>query len=701
MPVLNGISLRVPKSGNSVLAGMGYLDVTATPYNADKTGTKDSTAVLQQAIDDARVYQMVAWFPAGTYLVSQTLVCAQEFSANIDPDGQCSQTDGRMHPCYLMGSSITGQRPVITLKANAPGFGDVRKLTPVVKFFMLSSNGGSHPPAEINDMFIGIDITVQSGNDGAIGISFEGAQGSGIQDSKITMHSGHTGILGGCGGGGGHHNIEVVGGVHGLDLGEAIPSTCVSGATFSGQTSSAIIGSQRPVTFAGLDITVGHPGPAMAFGPVEAAVNGPDQGILTLHSASIRFTSSHPANVAISSSRSVYMNKAYFENAAAILARPDGDVVTAGNVNGWKGVQEAALCLQPPPNADRHAGWDFHATYYLDGVNQNSNLVTLLPAGSRPPVDLISQHKWGKNFPTFETTGAVNVKTAYGAAGDGVTDDTTALQTAIKHHDIVFLPKGYYRVTRTITLGANTQLIGAAEHLSMLTVTEDIGTPASPVPVIATENSTSATVVLAFCGVYVAESFANTYALNWQAGAASIVRSCSYYTQASQQTRAKGTTLRTQSWVVIQNHGGGRWWNHQNDSQMKEGPAYRELLVTGTSQQLTFYALNAERKSGARADVEISNSHNVTVFAGKSEGGGYTYLIDGSSAVGVFGYSGLAGGGTLFQLNDCSDTRIVNAWETVLPGTGRPQAWHMVGEIHQGTTYQTAFFDRPVLYRRS
>lgn len=54
--------------------------------------------------------------------------------------------------------------------------------------------------------------------------------------------------------------------------------------------------------------------------------------------------------------------------------------------------------------------------------------------------------------------GVVSVKdAAYGARGDGLADDTDALQHALDdaHARVVLLPRGIYRVSRTVSIPRN------------------------------------------------------------------------------------------------------------------------------------------------------------------------------------------------------------------------------------------------------
>jgi hypothetical protein len=57
---------------------------------------------------------------------------------------------------------------------------------------------------------------------------------------------------------------------------------------------------------------------------------------------------------------------------------------------------------------------------------------------------------------------------SYGAVGDGVADDTSAIQAAVTASRWVFLPAGTYLISGTITLPADTTLLGAGPYSSVL-----------------------------------------------------------------------------------------------------------------------------------------------------------------------------------------------------------------------------------------
>lgn len=80
----------------------------------------------------------------------------------------------------------------------------------------------------------------------------------------------------------------------------------------------------------------------------------------------------------------------------------------------------------------------------------------------------VSSSRAGK-FLKFSSTGSVTVEavptasvsvTDFGAVGDGVTDDTAAIQTAVNSVFAVFFPAGTYKVTSPITLRSNNYLYG-------------------------------------------------------------------------------------------------------------------------------------------------------------------------------------------------------------------------------------------------
>ena len=308
---------------------MGILDVTAPPFNADPTGKSDSTQALQSAIDHARSHCMVAFFPPGDYLVSDTLVCKQGLDHQRDRAADPKLLAMRLGigpralPCVLKGSIRGQRRPRIVLAPSSPGFADPEKRKYVVHFWRGSVKSPTRPQpnGSFNQMFVGIDIVIGPGNPGAVGIRHRGAQGSGVQDCTIDATHGLTGLEGGCGSGGSHVNVTVVGGRIGADIYDAQPAPTITGFTLVGQTEMALrYGGYETLTAVGLRIESDIPGPLIV---TDAKAVARDLfGQLSLVDCTITFRKPGD-NVAIAAQSSVTLHNVFVRGAATV-ARHSG-----------------------------------------------------------------------------------------------------------------------------------------------------------------------------------------------------------------------------------------------------------------------------------------------------------------------------------------------------------------------------------------
>ncbi len=117
-----------PSGAQQQVLQWGILDVTQPPYSADPSGRADSTAAIQRAVDQARDSRMVAYFPPGTYLVSNTIIANQQNQKTRDNPLLGRRDD---FPCVLWGGT-RGGRARIVLADEAPGFDDPEHPKPVL-----------------------------------------------------------------------------------------------------------------------------------------------------------------------------------------------------------------------------------------------------------------------------------------------------------------------------------------------------------------------------------------------------------------------------------------------------------------------------------------------------------------------------------------------------------------------------------------
>lgn len=739
-PYPDGVNLRVPAElGDRKTAAIGLVDVTQKPIGADPTGNRDATKALQDAINFARDHQMVCFFPPGTYRISETLTCAQQLYR---------RSNGRvlgahLWPCVLMGSRAGKDRPRILLAPRSAGFGDPREPKHVVRFwargYLNATTAGrvsdglapdqEQPNISMNQMFVNLDIVVGEGNPGAVALRHQAAEGSAIEDCTIDVTHGLIGIQGGIGSGGGSANVTVIGGRIGLDftgyLSGTQPTPTITGFTLIGQTEAAIRSTSRQTLVApGLKIVATKcAGPLIVASGLKYA--SPANGQLSLVDAEIVF--GPPAlgqgdRVVVSTDRNLYLNNVYVRGATKVAVTPEGTTLLPGNGRGWLRVVEFAR--GQTSGRFRTGGVDLEYRYpvYVDGSRRDGPLANV-DSGPTPPADLQSRHLWSRDFPHAQSLGAVNVKSApYRAAGDGVADDTAALQRAIDEHEIVFLPKGYYRLTRTLQLRPQSKLVGVGQHLSVLVAKGDgeFADPAHPSPLIRTANDAHAGTVLAFCGLFAANDLPGVQALDWRCGGRSVFRAVEICEQPidgfvlKKRSQRKPIVPRQSPLVLVTGHGGGNWYNFRGESAWNHGPGYRHLLIEKTAGPLNFYQCSPQHVVSDCA-VELRHAEHVSFFGTKYEGNAPMLKAVDCDHLRSFGHGGNGKpleGSALFLVARTPNFLLANVLEgptRIVPGPHRlgqgdstdPRAWSIIIERPDSDRIiKTLPMERPVVYRR-
>jgi sugar lactone lactonase YvrE len=111
-----------------------------------------------------------------------------------------------------------------------------------------------------------------------------------------------------------------------------------------------------------------------------------------------------------------------------------------------------------------------------------------------------------------------------GAKGDGVTDDTAAIQKAIDEHSTIYIPMGHYLVSDTILLRPDTVLIGLQPSVTQFDLadgTAGFQSPGAPRPLLEAPKGGHNTVT----GIGISTGGVNSRAVGvlWKAGAESLM----------------------------------------------------------------------------------------------------------------------------------------------------------------------------------
>lgn len=792
------------------LAGKGMVSVI--DFGADPTGVADSTEAIQAAVEFGRNYAMVTFFPEGTYTVSGTIKAWS--LTRVDPEylgGRISRED--FYVPVLVGSAAGASRPVIRL---APGtFPDYvpndrrfvvefRNFNPPDNRTFTDEHGHQrfryefypemleptererfreNTPDHIGPEFRGIDIEIAENNAGASGLRFPTAETSGVGDVEIRfLGDGHVGFQGPPGGGSATLNMTIIGGRIGLDTtsqnmetGEfpnsgagAQPTPVLTGLRLINQTELAVRSQVR-----GTLVGVGWHIETQLNGPVimlrHAWYGDPFSSSFALIDSTIDYQTAMPfGNVVIgrygdveNRNRSFSLDNVYVRNAQHIYRAHNLPQETfAANPIGWFHVKRLAYERQP---ADR-AGYTLRERIWLNGALHDTWVFRGQPLApsENPPTDLISRHLHPGTFPHFEIPGAVNVRD-HGAVGDAVADDTAAFQAAIaasaaNGSHVVFVPRGYFKISDTLDLNPETKLIGLNRQWSVITTSQADGVFGGAsnrsdypegIPLIRSADSATADTVIAHLRLAVGfpikmhngwwtgggppdftqsgaipyeESMVEVYPLQWRSGGTSVVRECMFnprgefnfhFNLYDEETYAGAIFLNPL--IRMEGNAGGRWYGFHFHGYYPFGAEGSLIRIENNTQPIHFYHLHAQHNTALNL-IDLVESSYVSIYGIKTEHHKTLLRSAESSNLRIYGHGGIATpapGGQHYLFKDTQDFLISAIGDEVQFGSDSSHGsgwsimyftnfenYRLFTDKQSGVEYYPPFNERPILYKR-
>lgn len=612
-------------AGCGELGEMGLVDVTCPQYGADPTCTQDSTAAIQKAMNDAYKHDgMVTFFPPGVYCVSGTLV-GEDYSS--------PQTRGKS---YELVGSTAGAPPIIRLKANSNGFNNPNSPKPVIWLYTLrgrekegSEIGSLNTANGFMESIRNLDIEVEEGNAGAVGVSLWGAQNNSILSVRVRLKSGFSGFNGMPGDNSALSDIEVVGGKHGISNSsesQNVKWPTMTNVRLYDQTDAAI------TNYGGTNWMISGLHIRKASGPAIVPSSGTQTSEnITILDGKIEFTgqSQEPA-IKNGRNKAIALQNVYFNNVSTIIQSPQ-DTVSGGS--GWRRVETYGY----PGQGKNMVNGEVSSSPYNTGVTAAAPPENLLSRHSINPVDYPSPdvilgrisagdrtvaNVWDHGiFPT-QTGWAVK---KYGVGNHTNPDVTDKLQSLINSGvELIFFPRGKYVVSRTIEMRENTHFIGIANQSSGLVMSDNWKPSASnPATMIRTPNSPTASPKMSFFRVLFRTDPPNDHSrgiVHVQSGK-TVFLDTAVRPNLTSNTQNIQPNIR----ILMNNNAGGKFYGLSlgANEPRNQHKGYRHLLIEGTTNPLVMYGPNPEDhdfygKVGGWG-MEIKDASNVAIYGSKTE----------------------------------------------------------------------------------
>jgi len=679
----DGITLSRPKLPRAQSkAKYGYIDITKAPFYADPTGVLDSTAPINLAIRFGIDHNLMVYVPAGTYKVTDTIGGIYGYQKRRIRTSGGDETTQWNGPVQIYGS-YAGARPKFKLAANSDGFDNTiaagRK--PVVELWAqkYSADWKSGENDMMCSYFMNIDIEVESGNPGAIGIRFQGAQQSITKDVCVILQSGYTCFEGVHGSGGLTVNCHAMGGQFGFDMEASLKPKFVDSNRNGGgaQPCPVLIGCiaegqvQYPIRYQGPGslVLVGCEIYVTSESTTNTAVSVPlasyntacFKGTVNAIDTRIEFEDYNAANTAFDMGYSIFLQNVYVNKAgtgSGGIVVFDGSAVKGASsstsptdltgYNGWKKVTEFAEGTNRASSSTGGFGtYRYIHSVFIDGERGFTEVSNTTTSSVSVPSTLRTAHI--PTLPHFEEAGTLNAMD-YGAVGDGITDDTTALQDAIDAAEAagvnLFLPKGYFKVRDKLDVD-DCKIVGVGPGLSQIIAREEVvgifDNDASPTPLIQTTDSATKDPTLCNLTLHAPSDVAGAYCLRQRAGLATVfnVQFADRNHYGYGGVPSKPSYGRRAVKLVHYSGNAGGWFGPfvQGDHWEQKADT-RQFYGDGLREALNIYSFNPEHTK-ADAQTEFNDCRNFNIFGVKSEAPYCSiWMSNGSQDFNVYGYAG-------------------------------------------------------------
>lgn len=597
---------------NDKLLRDGFLNVKLYAKGDGKT---DDTEMLIKALNDCLNYELVAYFPEGTYMISKPLNCFKKYKS------------------YIRGYFLVGnpdKKPVIKLIDSAPDFQNPEKPLQLINLWQWDVRS-QRPEKEFGAALMNsagissVIIDCGKNNPGAIGFKCWGSQGIYVENLTVRAYGAYAGIQNLVGNGGYMANIEVRGGKYGIVASNGQPG-CIAGLTLINQEEAAIRQDMAswPFSIVGFKI-IKNEGSVLTLTKINKHNSG---NHLSMVDGTIEFRKAGTTAFIIQKneekrSANLYLKNVYVKNATQLIAKTD-DKPLLPVCSGWNCINE-------------YVSSGFDTENFVDGKFISGDISGITKA--KPAENFIAKHALNRlQIPFGQDKEAVNVKDIklgkYAAKGDGMTDDTEALQYAINHYSKVFLPKGDYRISSPLLLGKNTVLFGITSAFSA--IIPDITNWKNNIErtIFKTVDDKNATTGISQLTVYSSSSepSGGFLLLDWKAGKNSWVKNI--FSHAIELKGIGWPTVKTiwnegiitkpvniEQLVKISGNGGGKWYGCAIGCENYYPVVphhYKHITVSGTKEPLIFYSLNPEHAC-SDAEIAFRNSSNISIYGVKTE----------------------------------------------------------------------------------